>query len=226
MFTTLISDCDGVLIDSEVVAFEVLVAEAQAIFPQIDVSAHLNCAFGQKTEELVRQLAVKAGVSIPDGFLQHLRRVTDRSIEMRAKAVTDVAVLVNWPQLKAIASNSGTVRVRAAAELVGALQRDDVHIFSADQVAAPKPAPDLYQLVAQRLKVLPADCLVIEDSLSGVVSARAAGMAVIGFTGGAHIPEGHEQVLREAGVLDVFHEMKELPQVLKRIANWSVSDHL
>lgn len=220
MLTTLISDCDGVLVDSEVVAFEVLVREAQAIFPQIDVNAHLTSAFGQKTEELVRQLAIKANALIPEGFLLHLRQVTDQVIESQAKAVADVGILVALPELKAVASNSGMARVRSAAKLVGILDREDVQVFSADQVKNPKPAPDLYRLVAQSLAVSPQACLVIEDSLSGVMAAQMAGMQVIGFTGGAHIPAGHDQVLRSAGVLDVFQHMKDLPLLLKKWTHW------
>ncbi len=220
MLTTLISDCDGVLVDSEVVAFEVLVREAQAIFPQMNVNLHLTSAFGQKTEELVRQLAVKANAVIPEGFLLHLRQVTDATIEAQAKAVADVGVLVSLPELKAVASNSGMARVRAAAKVVGLLNRGDVQIFSADQVENPKPAPDLYHLVAQSLAVSPQSCLVIEDSLSGVVAAQRAGMQVIGFTGGAHIPAGHDDALREAGVLDVFQHMKDLPFMLKKLTHW------
>lgn len=221
MYTTLISDCDGVLIDSELVAFQVLVAEAQSIFPQISVKDYLTSAFGQKTEELVRQLAAKAQAEIPKGFLHHLRQVTDAAIEQKATAIADVDVLVNMPQLKAIASNSGTARVWSAAQLVGAVKRGGIQVFSADEVAAPKPAPDLYQLVARRLNVAPEACLVIEDSLSGVVAAQVAGMAVIGFTGGAHIPPEHESTLRAAGVLEVFHRMRDLPKVLEKIAKWS-----
>ncbi|MGL4767032.1 MAG: HAD family hydrolase [Formosimonas sp.] len=221
MFSTLISDCDGVLLDSEVVAFEVLVHEVQTIFPNLDVTAHLHSAFGQKTEELVRQLAVLAGSSIPAGFLQALRQRTDAAIEQRARAIADVAILVNWPQLKAVASNSGTARVRAAVQQVGVLARSDVRVFSADEVAQPKPAPDLYLRVAQCLAVEPAQCLVIEDSLSGVVAAQAAGMTVIGFTGGAHIPPNYAATLRQAGVDAVFERMTDLPEVLRRVAGWT-----
>lgn len=220
-YTTLISDCDGVLIDSEVVAFEVLLIETQMIFPHIKVRQHLSNAFGQKTEELVRQLAIKADTSIPTGFLEHLRLVTDAAIEQRATAISDVDILVNTPQLKAVASNSGMARVWAAAQMVGAIKRGGIQVFSADEVAQPKPAPDLYQLVARRLNVLPEQCLVIEDSLSGVVAAKVAGMSVIGFTGGAHIPPEHEAALWAAGVVDVCHRMKDLPQVLQKIAGWN-----
>ena len=219
-YTTLISDCDGVLIDSEVVAHEVLVREVQAVFPSVDCQAFLSSSFGQKTEELVRQVAEQAGQAIPDGFLKHLRILTDASIEQYALPVQHVALLVHHPLLKAVASNSGMARIISAVHKVGLDARHDVKIFSADQVEQPKPAPDLYLLSAQELAVDPAQCVVIEDSHSGVAAALAAGMGVIGFVGGLHIPAHHAADLREMGVLTVFDSMQELPQVLSRFVGW------
>ena len=219
-YTTLISDCDGVLIDSEVVAHEVLVRETQAVFSNVDCNAFLSSSFGQKTEELVRQVAQFAEQSIPDGFLQHLRIVTDATIEQHAFPVKHVEILVNHPRLKAVASNSGMARIVSAISKVGLDARSDVKIFSADQVKQPKPAPDLYVLAAHEMALNPAECVVIEDSTSGVLAALAAGMGVIGFVGGLHIPTHHAADLREMGVLTVFDTMQELPQVLSRSVGW------
>lgn len=219
-YTTLISDCDGVLIDSEVLAHEVLVRETQTVFSNVDCDAFLTGSFGQKTEDLVQQVAQFAGRSIPDGFLKHLRIVTDSTIEQYVVPVKHVEILVNHPRLKAVASNSGMARVVSAVSKVGLNARSDVKIFSADQVKQPKPAPDLYLLAAYEMGLEPADCVVIEDSTSGVVAALAAGMGVIGFVGGLHIPTHHAADLREMGVLTVFDTMQELHQVLSRSVGW------
>ncbi|AXF85317.1 Fructose-1-phosphate phosphatase YqaB [Ephemeroptericola cinctiostellae] len=219
-YTTLISDCDGVLIDSEVVAHEVLVRETQAVFSNVNCNAFLISSFGQKTEELVRQVAQFSGRSIPDDFLKHLRTVTDAAIEQHAFPVKHVEILVNHPRLKAVASNSGMARIVSAISKVGLDARSDVKILSADQVKQPKPAPDLYLLAAHEMGLEPAECVVIEDSTSGVLAALAAGMGVIGFVGGLHIPMHHAADLREMGVLTVFDSMQYLPQVLSRSVGW------
>lgn len=216
MSMTLISDCDGVLIDSEVVAFDVLMRETQKIFPNVDVAAYLDNTFGQKMEHLVQHLAQKAGAAIPDGFLQHLRTVTDADIERLSQPVADVDVLVNSPLLKAVVSNSAMPRILSALNKVGLSQRADVQIFSAEQVQNPKPAPDLYRLAAQTLGVMPQTCVVIEDSESGVQSALAAGMTVIGFVGGLHIPAGHADKLRALGVCAVLERLRDLPALLEQ----------
>lgn len=152
MSMTLISDCDGVLIDSEVVAFDGLMRETQKIFPNVDVAADLDSTFRAKKWSNGATLGTKsAGAVIPDGFLQHLRTVTDADIERLSQPVADVDVLVNSPLLKAVVSNSAMPRIPSALNKVGLSQRADVQIFSAEQVQNPKPAPDLYRLAAQTL---------------------------------------------------------------------------
>ena len=73
------------------------------------------------------------------------------------------------------------------------------HIFSAEHVTHAKPAPDLFLLAAKALGAAPADCLVIEDSVNGVLAGRAAGMRVWGFGGGGHMTERLTARLAEAG---------------------------
>lgn len=219
-FTTLITDCDGVLIDSEVVAHVVLVRETQMVFPEIDVDAFLVSSFGQKTEDLVQRVADACGRKIPNGFLQHLRVQTNWNIEQYALPVEGVAVLVEHPRLRAVVSNSGIARIMSAVIKVGLAARADVVVFSADRVAHPKPAPDVYLLAAHEIGVNPVDCLVIEDSPAGIAAALAAGMSVLGFVGGLHIPTHHASQLLALGATAVFEHMSELPSVLKRVADW------
>lgn len=84
------------------------------------------------------------------------------------------------------------------------------HVYSADDVANAKPAPDLYLHAASRLGVDPAMSLAIEDSAAGVRSARAAGLRCWGFTGGGHCPPGHDALLRDAGAQAVFATFEEI----------------
>ena len=62
----------------------------------------------------------------------------------------------------------------------------DDHIFSADHVENLKPAPDLFLFAAQQMGYAPENCIVIEDSTTGIDAALAAGIPVIGFLGGSH----------------------------------------
>ena len=73
------------------------------------------------------------------------------------------------------------------------------HVYSADHVVHAKPAPDLFLHAAAALQVPPADCVVLEDSVNGVIAARAAGMTVWGFLGGGHAHDGLGERLLAAG---------------------------
>jgi beta-phosphoglucomutase-like phosphatase (HAD superfamily) len=87
-------------------------------------------------------------------------------------------------------------------------------VFSADQVSRPKPFPDVYLHAAQQLGVEPARCVVVEDSVSGLHAARAAGMKTIAFVGASHIPDGYADVLRNLGVTRIMWKMEELSQFI------------
>jgi beta-phosphoglucomutase-like phosphatase (HAD superfamily) len=95
-------------------------------------------------------------------------------------------------------------------------------VFCADSVAQPKPAPDVYLAAARGLNLTPHACLVVEDSVTGVRAASAAGMTVIGFIGGGHANEAQIEALRAAGAVHVFDDMRQLPvfvtQWMERVA--------
>ena len=88
-------------------------------------------------------------------------------------------------------------------------------VFSASDVARGKPHPDIFLYAAERLGVKPADCIVIEDSVGGIIAARAAGATAIGFTAAGHIQPGIEARLREAGADHVVASFAELDRIVR-----------
>jgi beta-phosphoglucomutase-like phosphatase (HAD superfamily) len=88
-------------------------------------------------------------------------------------------------------------------------------VFSASNVARGKPHPDIFLYAAEQLGVNPAQCIVIEDSVGGVVAARAAGALPIGFTAAGHIQPGHEAKLRDAGAEHVVASFAELDRIVR-----------
>ena len=115
---------------------------------------------------------------------------------------------------RCVASGSAPERLRHSLGLTGLLPHFDPHIFSATQVARGKPAPDLFLFAAQRMQAATDACLVIEDSVAGVQAAVAAGMRVIGFTGGSHCRPDHADRLRAAGVSALCGDMRALGALL------------
>lgn len=107
-----------------------------------------------------------------------------------------------------VASSGTHERIRLALKTVGLLDRfPEERIFSAEDVAHGKPAPDLFLHVAAALGVAPDSCVVVEDSPAGVEAARAAGMAVVGYA--AMTPSA-----RLAAADQVISSMAELPAAL------------
>ena len=123
--------------------------------------------------------------------------------------------MLNYP--RCVASSSSLERIHLSLEVTGLASLFSSNIFSATQVPNGKPAPDLYLFAATRMAVAPEDCVVIEDSALGVTAGRAAGMKVIGFTGGTHSMGDAARHLASAGAYHVVSSMAELPAIVERV---------
>ncbi len=213
----LICDCDGVLIDSETVAARVLVRELEARWPGALVAPVLMPLLGQRIECVLGDASEALGNTLSEADIAAIRAVTERAAAEAAPfpGVTDALEAIALT--KACASNSYTAVVRHVLERNGLTRFFGDRLFCADIVAKPKPAPDVYIAAAQGLGVAPNACLVVEDSIAGVNAARAAGMTVLGFVGGAHVSDAHALELREVGAQAIFDDMHMLPAL---VAEW------
>jgi HAD superfamily hydrolase (TIGR01509 family) len=211
-----IFDCDGVLVDSELIFARVLgAALSEAGFPATTEEA-LELGFGKNRDTLSASVEKRYGGALPDGFFEAMRARTAIVLERELKPMPGVSALLNaLSGARCVASNGHLQRVRERLALTGLLDFFEPHVFSAIQVAAGKPAPDLFLLAAQRLGAVPAACTVIEDSTVGVAAALAAGMPVVGFAGGSHCAGDHAERLAAAGCPLVFSHMSELAAYLR-----------
>lgn len=209
-----ICDCDGVLIDSEAVAARVLVEELHALWPGVDVEPVVLPLLGLRIEAVLTSTADTLGQTIDAGEIDAIRRAVEAAA-VGAPPVEGIAeALAAIPVRKACASNSFSPYVETVLKRTGLVRFFGERRFCADMVANPKPAPDVYLAAARTLRVSTAHCLVVEDSVTGVTAARAAGMAVLGFIGGGHATEGQIDALRRAGASVVFDDMKRLPALV------------
>jgi HAD superfamily hydrolase (TIGR01509 family) len=210
-----IFDCDGVLVDSEVVSFE---AEAEVLAEiGIDVPADelMERFVGLSSASAFAILEREHGVALPPDFAERCRRRVLEAFDTRLRPIAGVeALLAGLTHRRCVASSSEPPRIRHSLTLAGILRYFDPYIFSATQVAHGKPAPDLFLFAAAQMGVAPERCIVIEDSVPGVTGARTAGMAVLGFTGGGHCRNGQAERLRAAGAAEVFGTMDDLARRL------------
>ena len=207
----LISDCDGVIVDSEVISHRVLFESLSAYVPAQELDPALQGTFGLTVPSIIELVEKRFDLELDSDFESNLRRLTEQRVAAEVEPipfVREAFLAIDLPL--AVASNSRRHNVESSLRRAGLAERIGGNIFSSDMVASPKPAPDVYLLAAERMGVLPGHCIVIEDSPTGVLAARTAGMRVIGFTGASHIPGGHDVVLRELGVSTVVSDMRKL----------------
>jgi HAD superfamily hydrolase (TIGR01509 family) len=217
-FDLVIFDCDGVLVDSEVISSR---AHAQTLtrhgYP-ITADQVLERFLGVSDREARQTIETEIGRKLPDDFETQVKQATLQFYAGDLRAISHVGeaiAAIGAP--KCVASSGTPEKIRHGLSCAGLYDRLAPHIFSAAQVARGKPAPDLFLFAAQQMQVSPGRCLVIEDSVAGITGARAAGMTVLGFHGGSHCRPDHADTLRAAGAVMTFDDMRQLPDLIGRI---------
>ncbi len=222
MFSAILFDCDGVLVDSEILSLQVEIETLKESGLHFEMNQFAGRFMGMHHTEYVAALdAVCRAETGQPLRSDYYARVAERCERVWADSLTEVrgaaAVIsrldANLP--KAVASSSRLEPLRAKVAKTGLAPFFGEHVYSADQVARGKPAPDVYLYAAERIGVAPEACLVIEDSANGVLAGLAAGATVWGFTGGSHAWPGHEDRLSEAGAHAVFSSWADVAEALK-----------
>jgi HAD superfamily hydrolase (TIGR01509 family) len=213
-----IFDCDGVLVDSEVISCrahsQILTRHGYPITPEQVFDRFLGRSMRQATLEVEAEL----GHSLPDDFHTQVYAEIFRLFAASLEATPHIDEALAAIALPVCVASSGPPeKISASLNRVGLYDRFAPHIFSAVQVPNGKPAPDLFLFAAEQMRTSPARCLVIEDSVSGIAGALAAGMTVLGFHGGSHCRPGYADTLRAAGAAMTFDDMRQLPGLIAQI---------
>lgn len=199
----IIFDCDGVLVDSEVIAITIEREHLAGWGLVYNNEIYISRFVGLHNRDYHAALRVDArerGIALPAGFPDIIQAAIWKKFETDLKAIDgafDLAISFEGPV--AVASSSETDKLHRKLAMTGLAPAFGEHVYSSDLVTNGKPAPDLFLHAAERLATAPERCLVIEDSVNGVKAGRAAGMTVIGFTGGAHADQGLADRLTQAG---------------------------
>jgi HAD superfamily hydrolase (TIGR01509 family) len=209
-----IFDCDGTLIDSEIIA-SAIDAAAMTRLGLPTTATEFGMRFtGVPHREIWRIIEGELGRPIPDGFFEALKAESERRFAEELEVIDGVhdavAAVDRLGLRRCIASSTGLASLRRNLTTTGLIELFDPHIFSASQCARGKPSPDVFLFAASQVGADPAECLVIEDSVAGVTAARRATMAVIGFTGGGHADPELGTRLAGAGAQVVVPTMHEL----------------
>ena len=218
----LIFDCDGVLIDSELIACRLDAEELTAVGYPCTVEDIARDFIGLSGKEMFATVERHLGRPLPEGFVEtthkHLMEAFTKELQAMpgiGDAIAGVAA-AGWSDC--VASSSSPPRLRHTLGLTGLWPHFEGRVFSAAMVARGKPAPDLFLHAAAAMGAPTQACLVVEDSSAGVEAARAAGMAVLGFTGGSHCTPEHGDRLLAKGAARLFSDMAQLPDLIGAFA--------
>ena len=219
-----IFDCDGVLVDSEIIAARVeadLLTEAG--FPITAGEIAENYA-GLTFKDIMLRIEEVSSIPFQASLIKACETEVDNRLRREVRAMDGVGQAVASLDLPyVICSNSESERIQFMLNKNGILPLFAGRIFSAVEVGTrkPKPAPDVFLYAANEKKADPAKTFVVEDSVHGVKAARAAGMRVIGFTGGSHTYPGHADALTEAGAETTINRWADFRPTLDALAAWS-----
>jgi len=206
----LILDCDGVLVDSERLSHTVLHQMLREQGVTLSFDDTVERFIGTSMPECWARVSALLGRPLPDGFAAQFGQRTRAAFVSELVAVPGVERLLDaLDRPCCVASNGNRAKVEFTLGHTGLLPRFAGRIFSADDVARPKPAPDLFLHAARCLGALPQHSCVVEDTPTGIRAAKAAGMYAIGFA--AMTPRNR---LAEAGADALVDSMAELQALL------------
>ncbi|KFB10737.1 HAD family hydrolase [Nitratireductor basaltis] len=220
----IIFDCDGVLVDSEIVAARVgseLLREAgHEITPEELAQQYAGLTF----RDILIKIEKDAQILFKATMIEECEALVDKRLRAEVKAIPGTAEAVQSLGIPhCICSNSSTQRIEAMLTRTRLLPLFEGVIYSSLETPTklPKPAPDVFLHAAEEKGAEPKTTFVIEDSVHGITGARAAGMRVIGFTGASHTHPLHADMLMEAGAETTISRMADLNKTIEALSSFT-----
>jgi HAD superfamily hydrolase (TIGR01509 family) len=212
----IIFDFDGVIADSELIANEVLAEGLSGIGMPTSTQEAIRLYMGKRWRDCEAAIEALHGAALPAGFVDRQRaRVHDRLTSGMQAVPGAAAFIERFADVpRCIASSSTLDWIARSLDLMGLAHRFE-HRFSGHDIERGKPHPDLFLLAAATLGAPPSECVVIEDSPSGVLAGKAADMLTIGLCAGGHIIDGHAERLRAAGADHVVSSYGDVAAIVE-----------
>src|SRR5580692_9587886 len=181
-----IFDCDGVLVDSETLSNGVLATMLSSEGLPTTLAQARRDYQGLLLGEILDRAQARLGRPLPEGWLARYERERTDAFRRELQPVPGASELIR--QIAAagvkvcVASQGKLEKTQLSLDLTGLRELfPDRALFSAHSVARGKPYPDLFLHAASIMGAQPRDCVVVEDTPSGVTAAVSAGMHVLGY---------------------------------------------
>lgn len=208
-YKCVIFDCDGVLVDSEPIGNQVLVDMANELGANIDLDYAYKHFKGHKMQYCADQIEALISVKLPSDFISKYRERSFEAFKANIKPVEGVTELIRNLNIPFCVASSGPEdKIRLNLELTGLLSYFENNIFSCYTIQKWKPSPAVFIWAAETLGFKISECVVVEDSITGVRAAKNGGFDVIGYT--AH--DYNNELTSEATY--AFDSMKKINEFL------------
>jgi len=209
-FGLVIFDCDGVLVDSELITNRVFARMLNDLGIEVTLEDMFERFVGRSMPQCLELITQLLGRPVPHHFVEEYQMRSASALRAELKAVPDIETVLAAIRVPYCVASSGThEKMQTTLGVTGLLPRFRGKMYSVTEVAQSKPAPDVFLYAARQQGVMPADCAVIEDTPTGVRAGVAAGMTVFGYC--ALTPK---QRLIDAGAHHTFERMGDLPGLI------------
>jgi HAD superfamily hydrolase (TIGR01509 family) len=211
VFELVIFDCDGVLVDSELITNRIFAQMLNELGLGVTIDDMFELFVGHSTDYCLEIITGMLGRKPPAGFVDEYRIRRDVALKSQLKGVPGIVNALDSIQLPyCVASSGDHGKMRTTLGITELLPRFEGRLFSVTEVARDKPAPDVFLYAAEKFGIEPGACLVVEDTPTGVAAGVAAGMTVCGYA--ALTPAKR---LLSAGAHYIFNNMTDLPDLIR-----------
>ncbi|MEM9732545.1 MAG: HAD family phosphatase [Pseudomonadota bacterium] len=222
-----IFDCDGTIMDTEMLAAEVeteALAEYGSKMTPMEFCTRFAGTSSEKVKEVMEE---ELGRALPDNHIKDVKAKMRERLWREAKTMPGAHEMLDMlDQPRCVCSNADMEKLKVELSRGELWDRFRPYVFSAHDLpnSARKPEPDIFLHAAKEFDANPRNCVVVEDSIAGVTAGKAAGMRVVGFTGGSHSHPALADQLTDAGAETVVRRLADVPTVVETFALWDGAD--
>lgn len=202
-------DCDGVLVDSEEIGNKVLLSMTKEFGLRMTMEEAKMSFSGRRLKDIFQQIENRINQKLPADFEKEYRKRSYEAFKKELKPVKGVKQFIDSLSIPYCVASSGPVeKIKSNLTTTGLAEKFGENIFSSYQINSWKPDPEIFLFASREMGFSPSECIVIEDSRVGVISAIKGGFTVYGFAN-----ENNTQVLQDEGAI-VFYSFEELNRLL------------
>ncbi len=209
-YKCIIFDCDGVLVDSEAISSKVLVEMAKSVGLKLELDFTIERFSGVSLKDTLKYIEDRIERSLPSNFEKEYRKNTYSAFKRELQPIPGIHNLLDRIKIPYCVASSGPVeKIRLNLTTVDLIEKFENHIFSSFEIGSWKPDPGIFLFAAEKMGFQPNECVVIEDSISGVKAAKAGGFDVFIYVNNRNLKEV------ELKDKNVFNNMNDLDSLLE-----------